>query len=520
MRKEVILVNLPPGKDHRYDNAGSIYPATGIMIIGTILKKRGINVRLIDGAVDPFYEKTVLGNVSDETVFVGFSTMTSQLMMAYKLAKKIKEKRKNLPIVFGGIHPTLFPEGTVDTPYIDIAVVNEGAKTVLDIMEHIDGNMPLDEIKGIAFKGHDGRVKITLPRDLDDISEIPHFDFELLDMEKYLNASSVYKRELDFSGDKKVRLMPILTGLGCCFRCAFCINVILKRRYRLRPAASIIQEIKRLQSEYGANAFLFLDEDFCINKNRLAEFIDLVKKEDLKFAGRIWARVSFFRMDSFKKMVPELERTGIKSIAMGAESASQRMLDYIQKDIRSEDIMIAAEELAKVKITPRFSFIAGMEGERKEETIATYKMCAELLRLNPRTDIAGPFTFRYYPGSPIFKAMVEKYNIALPDSIDEWDRALNNDGSLIVDMQKWTWPGFVEYSESMRNYINLYTLILNSPRWRNGFFCKVIRRMILWRISCGEYFYKLDYYFTQFAKRIRKFFITLKSRVRTLGHNK
>ncbi|NQS88792.1 cobalamin B12-binding domain-containing protein [Patescibacteria group bacterium] len=512
--KEIILVNFPPGNDHNYENAGCIYPSTGIMLIGTILKNNGFSVHLVDGALDRDYEQKVLEKISDKTSFVGISAMTSQIVRAYRLANKIKVKNKDLPIVCGGIHPTLFPEQTVNNRYIDIAVINEGAKTVLEIIEYFNGRVNLQDIKGIAFCDTEGNVKVTVPRELDDISEIPHFDFDILDISRYLDTTSIYRRELDPLGDKQIKLMPILTGLGCCFRCAFCINVILKRRYRARSAESIVEEIKRLQSNYGANAFLFLDEDFCIDKKRLARFIQLVKDENINFLGRIWTRVSYFRQKPFKDLLPEMEEIGIKSIAMGAESASQRILDYIQKDTKCDDIMYAAKELSKMNITPRFSFMVGMEGERKEDTIATYKLCASLLKMNSKTDIAGPFTFRYYPGSPIFREMVQKHNIQLPKSIQEWGECLNDDGSLIVDFQKWTWPGYLKYSESMRGYINLYVHILNGSKYRNNHIVKISKKMLLWRISHGEYCFGIDYHFFKFLKKIKGVLVRLKYRVK------
>ncbi|MFH1878919.1 MAG: radical SAM protein [Candidatus Omnitrophota bacterium] len=503
-KNKIILVNLPPGEGHKYDKPGSFYPATGIMLIGTILKKNGYDVRLIDGAVDPDYREKALGGISGDTAFVGFSTMTSQVIMAYGLAKKIKEQHGDVPVVFGGAHPTLFPEQTVNNPYIDIAVINEASRTVLELMSCINGALRYDEVKGIAFKDGNGKVKITPPRELDDINELPYFDFSLIDVERYLSATSLYERELRPSPGEKIRLMPILTGLGCCFRCAFCINVILKRGYRARGAESIIAEIKRLKELYGANAFLFLDEDFCINKNRLEKFISLVKEQKTVFYGRIWTRVSYFNSDRFRKLVPEMAEIGIRSIAMGAESGSQRILDYISKDIKKEDILLAAKEIARVNIKPRFSFIAGIEGEKKEETLATYKLCAELLRVNPGTDIAGPFTYRYYPGSPIFRQMVEKYGIKLPDSIEGWKGSLNSDGSIMVGSEGWTWKGFDKYSETMNNYISMFVWHLYKPGGAGGFMNAAARKILLWRISRGEYFYRLDLLVFRLIKKLKK----------------
>lgn len=502
-KKEVILVNLPPGRNFSYEDTEAIYPATGIMIIGTVLRKIGVPVSIIDGAINPDYENLVLDKISENTAFVGFSTMTSQIVMAYKLAKKIKEKQPDTLIIFGGIHPTLFPEQTARNPYIDIAVINEGAKTVLEIMDFINKGKELSSIKGIAFSDKEGRVNVTQPRELDNISDIPHFDFELLDVPRYLDNTSIYERELKHNEKDRVRLMPILSGLGCCFRCSFCINVVLKRRYRTRSARSIIDEIKRLKSAYGANAFLFYDEDFCIDKKRLKEFIELAKGENIKFSCRIWSRVSYFKQDGFKRLVPEMKSIGIGSITMGAESGSQRVLDYMKKDIKLEDIICAAEEVSKAGMMPRFSFIAGIFGERKEETAATYRLCSRLFRISDLLDIPLPSVYRAFPGSPIFNEIVDRYNIKLPAAIEEWEDVMNDDGSLIMDARKWTWPGLVKYHENMRSYIALYTKVRDKGYSGIGLLDAAVRQLALWRLARGVYGYNIDYYMFRYIRGLK-----------------
>lgn len=505
MKNEVILVNLPPGSNFSYENAEGIYPATGIMLIATVLKKNGISVSIVDGVINPDYEKIVLERISNNTAFVGFSTMTSQVIMACNLAKKIKQKYIDIPVIFGGIHPTLFPEQTVRNKYIDIAVINEGAKTILEIMDFINKKARLEDIKGIAFSDKEGIVKLTAPRPLDDITEIPHFDFELLDISKYLNKASVYERELKRSEEDNIRLMPILTGLGCCFRCSFCINVVLKRRYRARSARSIVDEIKRLKEAYGANSFLFYDEDFCINKKRLKEFIQLIKDENIKFSGRIWSRVSYFKHDEFRKLIPEMEKIGIRSITMGAESGAQRVLDYMKKDIKLNDIMRAAKEITKAGMMARFSFIVGIFGERKKETAATYALCSKLFRISHLIDIPVPNVYRAFPGSPIFNEIVEKYKIQLPDSIEEWKKIINNDGSLVMDVEKWTWIGLIKYHVTMCNYIALYIKRRDAQYFHKSFLNNMAEKIILWRLNYGIYGYNIDYYIFKFVKRVKNF---------------
>ena len=289
------------------------------------------------------------------------------------------------------------------------------------LIDYINGRTSLSQVRSIGFKDAFGNVVLNEPSEPDDISDLPHIDYSILDnIEFYLSSKSVYQREITANNNGNLAVMPVLTGLGCCYKCRFCINVILKRSYRYRPAATIIEEIKKLIKKYGANTFIFYDEDFFINKKRLLEFLDLVERENLKFFWRAWARVDYFNNKYIDRdLVLRLEKCGLRSIVMGGESGSQKVLDIIKKGIKVKNILHSAKMLDGTMITPRYSFIIGLEGEEKDDTKKTYKLCADLIDANQQVDIAGPFIFRYYPGSPIFDSIVKNYNIEIPQKVED-----------------------------------------------------------------------------------------------------
>lgn len=283
-------------------------------------------------------------------------------------------------IFWGGVHPTLFPEQTILEPIVDVIVINEGIQTVKELVSWKSGEISLKDIKGIAYRKEDGRAVITDPHDLDGIEDVPPLNFSLIEVEKYLGATSVYSREMNTGVSEKIRLMPIISGLGCCYKCQFCINVILKRKYRFKNAREIIDEAINSKETYGANAFILYDEDFIISKKRLEEFLSIIEEEKLEFYFRVWGRVSYFRENYLNSaMIERLEKCGIRSIAMGAESGPQRVLDIIDKGIKVDEILASARMLSGTKITPRYSFIVGLDGETKEDTLMTYDLCVKLL---------------------------------------------------------------------------------------------------------------------------------------------
>lgn len=409
------------------------------------------------------------------------SVMVTQISFALQASRAVKTHNVKIPVVWGGPHPTLYPEQTLTNEHVDIVAINEGMVTALRIAEAIEKKGLLEQVNGIGYKDDNNGIHFTDPAPLEEIEGHPYFDFSLIDIEKYLEPQhgSVYQRE--FPGYKSpIRIMPVLTGLGCPYRCQFCINVILKRRYRYRSASSIMDEVKRLMTVYGANTFLFLDEDFFINKKRIFELTSLAEKENLHFNMRVWCRVDHFK-DGYvdHQLLKRLTSIGHLSIAMGGESASPQILKELQKGTTPEQIIYSLKTIREFgsKVFPRYSFMIGLENESMEQIKETYRFCMEMGRIHPMVDIAGPFLFRLYPGSPIFNRLVEKYRIPVPDSLDAWSKHMTDTGN--SGEMPWTPPEFQRKKELISFYATYALRFMGSQ----GSLAMRTSRLILSKLS-------------------------------------
>ncbi|MBF0300711.1 MAG: B12-binding domain-containing radical SAM protein [Oligoflexia bacterium] len=365
----VVLVNLPLC-NYSYKDKGNVYPATAILLIGSYLKKNGFEVIIVDGTYDEQYESNLLNLLekrSKDIVYIGLSVMVVQIPFALDLMKSIKKNFSDLKVVIGGAHPSLYPSESLKYLGVDFVVVNEGTHAAIELANVLSKGDDFTKIKGICYL-KDNQISFTPNDKIDDLKELPFFDFSLIEAENYLDVkSSVYTREFPYFTEK-LRIMPILTGLGCPYRCEFCINVVLKRKYRFRSALEIITEIKNLQKQYRANTFLFLDEDFFINKKRVLEFLDLAEKESLKFNFRTWCRADHFKDDYLNdELFKRFEKIGHMSLAIGAESGNDDILRAIRKDITKHDIIRSIKTLDKTKVFARYSFMIGLENESMAE---------------------------------------------------------------------------------------------------------------------------------------------------------
>ncbi len=509
MKDTIILVNPPLKPDwESEESAGSGYPPMGILLVGSLLKKNGYDVKIIDGAVlkrycIPEIEKNILS--SDRTLYVGLSVMTSQILPALDISGYVKKKFPDVKIVWGGIHPTLFPEQTLKEDCIDVVVIGEGEKTALELAQMYSGaeDKQLEDIKGIAYKKYSKPEEIIVnpSREFSDINTLPSFDFEIIDVDKYISNdfSAVGGRTVE--GGAFRRSLPILAGLGCPYRCTFCINAVLGKKYRPKKAELIVDEIERLMGKYGANDFGLIDEDFFADKRRVENFLALVEKKNLKFSWHTSTRANYFNEHYInEEFLKRLRKNGFFHFGLGAESGSKRILEMINKKITPEQVEGVARLSKKCGVNVGFSFMCALPGEKEEETIETVKFCYRLLKINPSNYIIGPQVFRPYPGSPLYEKAVN-YGLKVPDSLREWGKVYNDiEGYFKLETLPW-----VKNPSLIRRYIFYlhFTYQKVPPRkfWKKIFF-PILKLLSILRFEIN--FFGIPFEFVIFNKVLRK----------------
>ena len=160
---KIIMLNFPPALDYSYSNKGGIYPSTAILLIGTLLSKNGYDVTIIDCAYEDEYLEILKNHVSTSNVlYVGMSVMTTQIPFALEASKVIKRFNKDTPVIWGGPHPTLFPEQTLADENVDIVVINEGAFTSLHLANRFKNGASIEDIRGIGYKDENDKKRYPI----------------------------------------------------------------------------------------------------------------------------------------------------------------------------------------------------------------------------------------------------------------------------------------------------------------------------------------------------------------------
>ena len=385
----VLLVNpaaverLAPGKFGAFSN--------GLLYIAAVLEKHGHEVQIYDNNVDRRRPKDFLSFKPD---IIGFSVLTGP-NITDAIAESI-EFKKILPqvkVVWGNVHSSMLPEQTLSEPYIDYVVVGAGEYTLLELVQHLEGNKPgLAEIKGLAYK-ENGKVVVNEARPfIKDLDELPDPAWHLVNVKNYWDIT-------------------LNTSRGCPFRCTFCYNMAFHRGSRGDLSAErIVAQIEHLRRYYGAKKIKFYEDNLTANRKRLRKLCRLLIEKNIKIKWDCESRAGLDEED-----IALMAESGCISVGLGVESGSQRILDFLHKGTTIEAIEETFWLLVKYKILPRIYIIAGLP----TETVEDFSLTQQLIK---RLD-TPPYQYMMYlpyPGTALFDYCIGHDLITPPQRLADW----------------------------------------------------------------------------------------------------
>lgn len=361
---KIALIQMP----HFYGASSSRPPAhypNGLGYVSAVLSEQGIaheGINLwekeltVDEAIRSF-------NYSQYDA-LGISAYSTQYRYLKEFSLKLKMQYPDTPIICGGPGPTFSSKIILAKTGVDICVIGEGEITIIDLLNNLT---ELHKVDGIAYKKNE-EIFYTNPREyikLLDTIPFPNreiFDFRAI-IERKIAVSREHKRKQYISAD-------IIAGRGCPYACNFCSKTFSGTR--LRSIDNITAEAEQLQKKYGINHLQFDDELVLINKKRTLELCGRLEK--LKLAWSCQGRID--QVD--EEILYSLKKAGCVELGYGIESASQSILDRMNKRIKADSIIPVIEMTRKAGITPVIQYMFGYPGETEETIERTILFFKEL----------------------------------------------------------------------------------------------------------------------------------------------
>jgi radical SAM superfamily enzyme YgiQ (UPF0313 family) len=335
--------------------------------------------------------------------------MTDHFLAVVELTKQLKRRLPNIPIVWGGIHPTLVPESC--SSYADYVCVGEGYEATYELLHQLNEGERFPDISGIGYLRANEFIFHGVREPIDDIDILPFVDYGT--DEQYLRVgnsirpmtSSLMKRYMGF-------WYTSFFSYGCPFNCTYCCNSYL---HKLHPR---YRSIRKHSPEYVADEIKFIrrvhpfirmvkfnDDSFMsLSDSEMARFADLQNKI---------GNIPFVATGGNPRLITEqkialLVGAGLRRTRIGIQTGNERVLRdvYGRKPCR-EDILRSSRILARYSrqlVPTAYDIILDNPWEKPEELIDTFDLISQL----ERPFSLNLFSLRPYPKTVLYDRVVHE----------------------------------------------------------------------------------------------------------------
>ena len=336
MRK-IVLVE--PKSTHLHVYSRVAIPRLGVVLLGTILRNLGFDVRVYIEDIAPIEMQEVMS-----ADLVGISIITSTAPPSYALAEKVRSA--GIPVVLGGTHASFMAEEGLQ--HADYVIRGEGEEAFLELLEALQGKRNLADIQNLSYRRDDQVVHNPdrpMIRDL-DVNPIPDFDL--------------------VHGWTRGGIVSIATSRGCPYSCTFCsVPGMYGHAFRTHSVARVVEELKRHRD---TRYVFFADDIFTANKRRTKELLSRMIAEGV--TPEWGAQVRTETVDD-PEVLRLMQQSRCFNVYVGFESINPRTLKLFQKKQDLEKIERAIERFHAHKIRIHGMFVIGSDEDELETLEAT-----------------------------------------------------------------------------------------------------------------------------------------------------
>lgn len=372
------------------------------------------DVRIINAVVDTDYPTQVMESCENALCF-GVSSMTCyQIRDGIDVSAAVKAQYPDLPVIWGGYHPSIQSSQTLQNPYIDMVIRGQGELTFKEVVENLRSNRSPADVPGVSYKAQDLIIENT-DRRFTDINDFPPIPYEMIDMERHIKGYKFGNRCIDY-----------YISQGCAARCDFCSEPIFCGRHwsGLIPERAV-SELEYLATTYNIDTFMIRDSDFFLNVRRVEELSRLLIEKNL---GIRLTSVNG-RMEQLARLDEEvwalIRRAGLCEIFIGTESGYQPALDAMNKGANVDQIEMCTRQCVKHDIDIRSSFMVGIPGiDTAEEIRCTFEEIHKMISVYgeqgrlEHMDILLSF-FVPYPHTKLYEVGLENGMEPL-NTLEDW----------------------------------------------------------------------------------------------------
>jgi radical SAM superfamily enzyme YgiQ (UPF0313 family) len=445
---------------------------------------------IVDGNIDLNATDTLLKLCDEKTELLAVSVMPGpQMVAAIESCRQVRARFPAIPIVWGGYFPSIYTAATLNANYVDFAVRGQGEETLLELLEGLRGERPLESVRGLSFKDRSGLLRHNPERAMKSPNDFPWYPYHRIPAEKYIRPSFFGRRTAVHQA-----------SIGCPYRCSFCgvisaYGSLEKMESPARTAAILRQMVRN----HSIDSVQFYDNNFFLHEDHTREQMERLRPLGLKW----WCEARIDLMLRYSDSTLEaIRRAGCTMIFFGAESGSDWVLQEMRKQLKTEQTLELARRIRQFDIIPEFSFVIGNPKDPERDASECFQFVRRLKHLNPASEII------LYPYIPVpqrerMYGDVED-QMEFPSNPEEW-ATVRWQNFAVRKSPRTPW-----FTRSAQRRIDNFRLVVNS-RWPtvqdvrlSGWGRRSLQALSSWRYRLGFYAFPVELKMMQRLTQLRK----------------
>jgi len=352
------------------------YPTLGLLYISAYLRRSGLEVDIFDTTFSRREELFERLRHGAGVVGIYTNLMTRKPVLDIVAAAKAH----GWTVVLGGPESANYPQEYLAFG-ADVIVSGEGEATMAELVPALAARGPrnLHGVQGIVFRDDNGAL-ITNPEraKIPDLDSIPWPDRGRIDQARYVD---VWRKKHGMGS------VNMITARGCPYKCNWCSHAVFGYTHRRRSYLDSAAELEHIMETYRPDQVWYADDVFTISHPWLFGYAKELKRRNLRVPFETISRADRMMKDEVLQTLAEM---GCYRIWIGSESGSQRILDGMERGVKVDQVVWAANAAKRFGIQVGMFLMWGYPGEQIDdiaETVELVKKCQPDIHL---TTVAYP----------------------------------------------------------------------------------------------------------------------------------
>jgi len=301
----------------------------------------------------------------------------------------LRSAAPNAKVIAGGAAFGVAPEALFRDFGVDYAVAGDGERASVALVNALTSGDDPGPLPGIV-RSVGGTVHFTPPGEDANLDQLPSPSLHRwIDLRRY---------------ERHGATIPIQTKRGCVYKCVYCTYRNVEGwGYRTRNPERVADEIEELWRKAGVRNFDFVDSTFNSPPGHALEVCEAITRRNM---GVHLDTTNFTPATASDELLGAMRRAGFRTLGITAESASDPVLDRLEKGFSAAKVREVAERVERAGIRTLWIFLVGGPGETKATLEETLQFAA--WRLGRGDAVYLTVGLRIYPGTTLHRIAINE----------------------------------------------------------------------------------------------------------------